>query len=172
MTNDEIRRYDKARMTKRRARAAGLRRHWPPVIYWCFLRGAYFVIRHSSFVIRSLGVLLALGLVQPFARAHIGSPDVFYEGYAGPYPVRVTIRPPPVIPGRAEITVRVGGPGVRRVTALPVVWNAGRQGAPPPDVARPVRGETNLFSAELWLMVTAAHSVYVDVEGGLGSGTA
>src|ERR1044071_3757741 len=119
-------------------------------------------------------LLIALIAISiPFtSRAHVGSPNVFFEGKAGNYRVHVVIRPPEVIPGLAEISVRIEADGVERVTALPVVWNAGRQGAPPPDVARPVRGETNLFSAELWLMVTAAHSVYVDVEGGLGSGTA
>lgn len=117
-------------------------------------------------------IVLALALCPLAAFAHIGSPNVFYQGYAGPYPVRVTVRPPPVIPGRAEISVRVESPAVRKVAALPVVWNAGRKGAPPPDEARLVRGETNLYSAELWLMVPAAHSVYVDVAGDLGTGTA
>jgi len=42
------------------------------------------------------------------AFAHIGSPNVFFEGPAGPYPVRVTVRPPGVIPGLAEVSVRVG----------------------------------------------------------------
>jgi hypothetical protein len=127
-----------------------------------------------TFIRRSSGiaVILAAAVFPLPVQAHVGSPTVFYQGYAGPYAVRVSIRPPPVIPGRAEITVRVAGPEVKRVTALPVVWNAGRKGAPPPDEARLVRGETNLYSAELWLMVPAAHSVYVDVDGGLGSGTA
>jgi hypothetical protein len=86
--------------------------------------------------------------------------------------VRVTIRPPTVIPGRAEISVRVESPAAKTIAALPVVWNAGRKGAPPPDQAKLVRGETNLYSAELWLMVPAAHSIYVDVDGDLGVGTA
>jgi hypothetical protein len=127
-----------------------------------------FELRRRAFVV--LG--LAAFLVPLGAAAHIGSPNVFYEGYAGPYPVRVTVRPPPVIPGRAEISVRVQSSAVRRVAALPVVWNAGRQGAPPPDEARLVRGETDLYSAELWFMVPAAHSVYLDLDGDLGPGTA
>jgi hypothetical protein len=39
--------------------------------------------------------------------AHVGSPDTFFTGHAGPYPVRVSVRLPGVIPGRAEVTVRV-----------------------------------------------------------------
>ena len=41
--------------------------------------------------------------------AHVGSPDTFFGGKAGPYDVRVTVRLPGVIPGRAQVTVRVAG---------------------------------------------------------------
>src|SRR5438093_11793559 len=102
--------------------------------------------------------LVLLGLTVS-GEAHIGSPNVFFEGQAGPYPVRIVIRPPPVIPGLAEVAVRISTNGVRRVTALPMRWNTGRQGAPPPDEALPVRGETNLFSTELWFMQGGAQSV-------------
>lgn len=104
------------------------------------------------------------------SQAHIGSPNVFLEDKAGEYPVRVVIRPPNVVPGLAEITVRVQSP-VQRVTVLPVFWNAGREGSPPPDEATLVRGETNLYSAQLWLMKPGAYSVDVTVEGPRGKGT-
>jgi hypothetical protein len=104
------------------------------------------------------------------AEAHIGSPNVFLEDRAGEYPVRVVVRPPQVVPGLAEITVRLGEP-VQRVSVLPVFWRAGREGSPPPDQARLVRGETNLYSAELWLMKPGAYSVDVTVEGSRGKGT-
>ena len=32
------------------------------------------------------------------ASAHIGSPNVFYEGRAGEYPVRVIVKTPGVVP--------------------------------------------------------------------------
>jgi hypothetical protein len=104
------------------------------------------------------------------AQAHIGSPNVFLEGKAGEYPVRVVIRPPNVVPGLAEISVRLPEP-VQRVTVLPVFGKAGREGAPPPDEARLVRGESNLYAAELWLMKSGAYSVDVTVEGTRGRGT-
>jgi hypothetical protein len=104
--------------------------------------------------------------------AHVGSPNVFFEGEAGAYPVRVMIRPPKVVPGLAEISVRVKTNGVSKVSVLPARWDTGRRGAPPPDVATPVKGETNLFTSQLWLMKSGAYSVFVNVEGTAGAGTA
>jgi len=102
--------------------------------------------------------------------AHIGDQNVFFEGHAGPYPIRVVVRPPGVIPGLAEISVRVETNGVKRVTILPMRWNTGRNGAPDPDEARPVRGETNLYAGELWFMRDGAQSVEVAVIGAAGRG--
>lgn len=126
---------------------------------------------HSSFVVRHLSFLIALFLLFPLlAQAHIGDQNVFFEGHAGLYPVRVVIRPPGVIPGLAEISVRVNTNGAQRVTVLPMRWNKGREGAPPPNEAKPVRGETNLFNGELWFMRDGAQSVEVSVTGAAGEG--
>jgi hypothetical protein len=65
----------------------------------------------------------------------------------------------------------VGTNGIEHVTALPIRWNTGRQGAPPPDEAVLVRGETNLFSTQLWFMQGGAQSVEVAVQGRAGEGT-
>src|SRR5262245_46635718 len=121
---------------------------------------------------RRSAYLFLLLSVPALAWGHIGSPAVFFEGSAGAFPVRVVIRPPGAVPGLAEVSVRVQGGGVRRVTVLPVFWETGRKGAPPPDEARPVRGDSSLYSAELWLMRTGPYSVFIDVEGDRGSGTA
>lgn len=116
-------------------------------------------------------LLLAAVLLLPLsALAHIGDQNVFFEGNAGPYPVRVVIRPPGVIPGLSEISVRVETNGVERVTVLPMRWDTSRKGAPPPDQAKPVRGETNLFSGELWFMREGAQSVEVEITGTAGKG--
>jgi hypothetical protein len=104
--------------------------------------------------------------------AHVGSPDTFFDGVAGPYPVRVIIRSPAVIPARAEIIVRVTGGGVRRVTATPKIWNGGEHGAPPPDDALRVPGDSTLWSLRLWIMRQGSYGVLVRVEGAAGSGTA
>jgi hypothetical protein len=140
--------------------------------------------------------LLALLAAALICWGHVGSPNVFLEGFAGPYPVHVVVRPPAVIPGVAEVAVRVrappprpggaaaphgdGGAGAHggagdlgdlRVTAQPVQWDAGPEGAPPPDAARPVRGEHGLFTASLWLMTAGSCDIRIAIQGPAGGGT-
>ena len=112
---------------------------------------------------------LALALL---CSAHVGSPDTYFEGTAGPYPVRVIIRSPSVIPARAEITVRTSGSGVHAVTATARVWNGGERGAPPPDSLARVSGDSTLWSIQLWIMRQGSYAVLVHVTGGAGEGTA
>ena len=106
------------------------------------------------------------------AAAHVGTSNAYFEGAAGPYGVRVIIRTPGVIPGRAEASVRIlSGAGVERVTVRPLRSDVGLDGAPPPDVAGPVRGDTGLYSGELWLMTSGSYSIEVSVSGAEGRGT-
>jgi hypothetical protein len=102
--------------------------------------------------------------------AHVGSPNVFFEGLAGPWPVRVIVRPPEVVPGVAEITVRVNEGKADRVTVQPIHYQTGLAGAPPPDVASPVPGAPGVYSAQLWLMVQGSYSIQVRIDGGAGEG--
>jgi hypothetical protein len=117
-----------------------------------------------------LWLVLLLGCARS-GSAHIGDQSIIYEGLAGTYPVRVIVRPPGVVPGLAEISVRVLQGSATRVTVLPVRYDTGSKGAPAPDVATPVPGEPNLYNAQLWLMMSGAHSIFVNVEGPAGSGT-
>jgi len=127
---------------------------------------------------RLLGALALLGAAL-VSWGHVGSPNVFFEGAAGPYPVHIVVRPPAVIPGVAEIAVRVRTPlpaagrqelGRLRVTAQPVQWDAGPEGAPPADVAQPVRGQPGLFAARLWMMTANSYDIRVAVSGPAGRG--
>ena len=117
-----------------------------------------------------LAVLMAAVLATS---AHVGTSNAYFEGPAGPYSVRVIVRTPGVIPGLAQISVRVTtGASVDRVTVRPLRADVGLEGAPPPDVARRVTGDPNLYSAELWLMTSGSYSVHVTVAGTAGEGTA
>jgi hypothetical protein len=130
--------------------------------------GAAAIMRRA---IRFAGALIVVGAGWTLLSGHVGSPNIFFDGSAGPYPVRVVIRPPGVVPGQAEITVRALGPGVTGVSVQPVRWNLGVEGAPRPDVARRVEGHDAMWTAQLWFMEFGSYSVRVIVDGAEGEHT-
>ena len=112
-------------------------------------------------------------LLAVLSMAHVGSPDTFFGGKAGPYDVRVSVRLPGVIPGRAQVTVRVEGvrtPGTHHVAVRAGQWNVGLKGAPPPEAAAPVPGDPSLYAAELWFMTPSSYELGVAVDGPAGRG--
>ena len=105
--------------------------------------------------------------------AHVGSADTFFAGKAGPYDVRVSVRLPGVIPGRAQIAVRVLGtarPNDQHVSVRAGQWNVGLKGAPPAEPAAAVPGDPELYAAELWFMTPSSYQMAVAVDGPAGSG--
>jgi hypothetical protein len=102
----------------------------------------------------------------------VGTTDAVYDGLAGPYPVRVFVRMPGVIPGQAQVTVRVLEGRASRVLVQVAQWNVGARGAPAPEPAGLVAGAPNTWSAPLWLMTRSSYLVNVAVEGAAGRGTA
>jgi len=117
----------------------------------------------------AIALSIAVAIV---ASAHIGSPNVVFDGNAGAYPVRVIVRPPEVVPGLAEVVVRVDAGDAQRVLIRPVFWRTGVAGAPAGDVMRRVAGQDRVYTGQLWLMAYGSYSVYVTVSGARGSGTA
>ncbi len=102
--------------------------------------------------------------------AHIGTQDVVFDGAAGPYPVRVVVRPAGVVPGLAQISVRVlaGSP-----TSVLVQASPGRMSpstAPKAEPMRPVTGEAGLYSGDLWLMTSGGYAVRIEIVGREGHG--
>jgi hypothetical protein len=123
----------------------------------------------------SFASTLAVVLCALLSMAHVGSPDTFFSGQAGPYDVRVSVRLPGVIPGRAQVTVRVlaaKNPTDYRVGVRAGQWNVGLEGAPPPDTAAPVPGDPTLYAAEIWFMTPSSYQMAVDIDGPSGRGTA
>jgi hypothetical protein len=110
---------------------------------------------------------MALTAVVLLCSAHVGSPDVWFEGNAGPYAVRVYIRPPEVVPGLAEISIRVAN--ATRVTAAAAAAFSGPDGAPPPDVAVRSATDPDVYSTQLWLMKSGAYRVAIDISGAKGA---
>lgn len=119
---------------------------------------------------RRLGALLLVALVALASSAHVGTLNAFFAGMAGPYRVQVTVRPPGVVPGLAQVTVRIDGDAITRVTTQAAQWNVGTRGAPAPDEAARVPGDSALWSSELWLMTRGSYAVHVTVVGAAGEG--
>ena len=103
------------------------------------------------------------------AQAHIGSPDVFFEGSAGPYPLFVTLRPPSVIPGVTEIEIRSSSPDVReiRVAPTPLTGQAANQ-PPTQDVLQRSKLDPQFFTGGIWIMATNTWQVRIHGGGSAG----
>lgn len=123
--------------------------------------------RHSN---AALIAFLLLIFSVP-AWGHVGSPDVFLEGNAGPYKLFVTVRVPQVIPGIAQIEIRSESNDVREIRIAPMqLTGPGSQYAPAPDVAQRSTTDPQFFSGNLWLMEFGSLQVRVNVDGARGTG--
>lgn len=125
-----------------------------------------------SRALRRLRIPVLLLGVAVVLSGHVGSPDTWFEGMAGPYRVQVVVRAPGVVPGLAQITIRTVDHRVTGVSVTPVVWNAAEGGAPPPDPGKPVPGAPGTWSAELWFMSPTTYNLRLVVVGDGGEGTA
>nr|HEX4315933.1 hypothetical protein [Kofleriaceae bacterium] len=111
-----------------------------------------------------------LWLARP-ADAHVGSPDVFFDGDAGPYALAVTVRVPQVIPGVAELEIRSASPDVSAMTVVPLrLTGPGSELPPTPDVADRSADDPQFFTASLWLMESGSLQVRIAVDGARGHG--
>ncbi|HEX5433598.1 MAG TPA: hypothetical protein VFY05_05130 [Candidatus Angelobacter sp.] len=103
--------------------------------------------------------------------AHVNSPDVFFDGYAGQYHVLVTIQPPAVVPGIAQIQIRSATNDIQTIKILPLkmVGQAANL-APTPDMTQRSQQDPQLFIGKLWIMTRGSWKVQVDVTGRRGEG--
>jgi len=114
--------------------------------------------------------LLAAAFVSTLT-AHVGSPDVFFQGKAGPYPLLVAIRPPDVIPGIARIEVRVLSPDVREIQLTPTPMTGIAATHPPvADIAQRSTADRQFFEGSLWLMSAGSWEVRIRAIGANGTG--
>ena len=110
-------------------------------------------------------------LASAVAEAHVGSPDVYAEGQAGPYPLSVVVRPPLVIPGVADIEVRAQTAGIRDITVTPIPLTGEAAHHPPvPDNMDQPSKDAQFFTAHLWIMEAGSWQIRFAVNGNQGSG--
>lgn len=117
--------------------------------------------------IRRLALVAGLTLVSS---AHVGSPDTWFEGLAGPYTVTVHIEAPMVVPGIAVVYARATDSTIERVTAFVNTYDA-EGGTPPPDELLAADDRPGWRRARLWVMNTGSNRVTVDVFGIHGKGS-
>jgi hypothetical protein len=115
----------------------------------------------------SLAVLL---LIAP-AWAHVGNPDVYFQGTAGPYHLIITIRTPQMIPGTADVEILSATPGISKITVVPLyIVGPGAKYPPVGDLLAPSKEDPQYFSGKIWLMESGSWQVRVQVEGTQGAG--
>ena len=119
----------------------------------------------------ALAAVLAGTVRVPGSGAILGSPDIFFESKAGPYPLFITIRPPNVIPGVAELEVRASSSTVTaiRVTPAPLIGD-GAKYAPRPEALTQSKDDPQYFTGSLWLMATGSWQVKIYADGADGTG--
>lgn len=120
---------------------------------------------------RILRITAALTVLAGAAYPHVGSPDIYLDGKAGPYQLFVTIRPPIVIPGVATLEIRSESPDVRDIRAVPLpISGPGAQFTPIPDKLKASPQDAQFFTGSLWLMTTGSWQVRLTVDGPRGTG--
>ncbi|HYK37732.1 hypothetical protein [Alloacidobacterium sp.] len=119
---------------------------------------------------RWLVCLLLLIFALP-ASAHVGSPDIYAQGDAGPYKLYIVIRPPLVIPGVAEIEARSSTPGVDSITIAPLALTGDASKHPPvPDTMAKPSNDAQFFTGHLWIMATGSWQIRFIANGSQGQG--
>lgn len=120
---------------------------------------------------RRIAILLLAFIAGVPCLAHVGSPDVYFQGDAGPYHLIVVVRTPQMIPGVASIEIRSAAPGVREVKIVPLyIVGPGAKYPPPPDVLKPSKDDAQFFSGKLWLMASGSWQVRIEADGEKGAG--
>ena len=113
--------------------------------------------------------ILILFAVVSACQAHVGSPDVFHDGSAGPYRLLVTIRPPQVVPGVAEVEIRSASPEVRDIRIAPVpLTGPASQYPPTPDILRRSKEDPQFYTGSVWLMACCSWQVRIYADGSQG----
>jgi hypothetical protein len=127
--------------------------------------------RLRSYSLLAVLAALLLALTALPAHAHVGSPDVYVEGSAGPYKLSVVVRPPLVIPGVAEIEVRSQTPGIDHIdiTPIPLTGEASKH-PPTPDSMKKPSTDPQYFTGHLWIMATGSWQIRLSVLGSQGAG--
>src|SRR5580698_5360410 len=109
-------------------------------------------------------------MLSSSAFAHVGSPNVYLEGDAGPYHLSLSVNPPAMVPGIAQVQVRVAAGTVKSIRITPVYINGKDQGLPPTPDLMQSGSDPQWFTGKVWLMESGSWEIRVEVSGPQGVG--
>jgi hypothetical protein len=119
---------------------------------------------------RAYGLAVLILILSSSGFGHVGSPNVYFEGNAGPYHLLVTVTPPAMVPGVAQVQIRVISGTVNSISIAPVFVNGKDQGlAPTPDLME-AGVDPQLFTGNVWLMESGSWEIRAEVSGPQGVG--
>jgi hypothetical protein len=103
------------------------------------------------------------------ADAHVGSPDTFFDGRAGPYSFFVAIEVPQAIPGVAQMQIRSRASDVSSIKVNVATVSGAPAGYPPmSDVLRRSPDDSRLFTGNLPLVEPGEMQVKLAIKGTKG----
>ena len=128
------------------------------------------IFRGLDLLVRILCAPILLLAALPCA-AHVGSPDVYFQGVAGPYRLSASIRTPQMIPGIADLQISGATTGIRSIRVQPLyIAGEGSKYPPEPEALTQSKDDANFFTGQMWLMGSGSWQVRVLVEGDQGKG--
>lgn len=121
---------------------------------------------------RAAGAVLFIALAAGPASAHVGSPHIYLEDRAGPYPVTIGCEMPQAVPGEATVQVLLDDRNAAEAVEVFVreIPPAGDSRAPEWTRAKGSSADDRFFSAPLPLMVYGLWHAEVRVTGSRGEG--
>ena len=119
---------------------------------------------------RSYRLIVLILMLSPPAFGHVGSPNVYLVGDAGPYHLLLTVNPPAMVPGVAQVQVRLTSGTVSSIRITPVYVNGKDQGLPPTSDLMQRAADPQWFTGKVWLMESGSWEVRVEVSGPQGIG--
>lgn len=119
---------------------------------------------------RACGLTVLILVLSFSAFGHVGSPNVYFEGDAGPYHLLITVNPPAMVPGVAQVQVRVISGAVNSISIAPVYVNGKDQGLPPTSDLMQAGVDPQWFTGKVWLMESGSWEIRAEVSGAKGIG--
>ncbi len=104
--------------------------------------------------------------------AHVGTTSVFVQGKAGPYAMYVTVTPPAVVPGEAQVSVLCGDAALQGVSVQAnILMGASARNMPEGQALVSGPPGSHEFHGSVWIMTQGSWQVRLTAAGGEGTGT-